>query len=105
MVVLLAGGTSCGLLNRQPNGRISVKVVSWPLVKKFAEPDAGLPGHKVTLINTEGHSVVAQKTTDAYGEVVFDVPAGTYSVLGVGDQPEDVKVYPDRVVSLKLIVH
>jgi hypothetical protein len=57
--------------------QISVQVVSWPLVKKLAEPDAGLPGHKVTLVKLADHSVVAEKFTDVYGTVLFDVPAGT----------------------------
>jgi hypothetical protein len=96
---------SCAFLKRQPNGQISVQVVSWPLVKKLAEPDAGLPGHKVTLAKLADHSVVAEKFTDVYGTVLFDVPAGTYTVLGIGTEPENVMVESGQIVKLKLVVH
>ena len=85
--------------------QISVQVVSWPLVKKLAEPDAGLPGHKVTLVKLADHSVVAEKFTDVYGTVLFDVPAGTYTVLGIGMEPENVMVESGQIVKLKLVVH
>ena len=96
---------SCAFLKRQPNGQISVQVVSWPLVKKLAEPDAGLPGHKVTLLKLADRSVVAEKFTDVYGTVLFDVPAGTYTVLGIGMGLENVTVGPHQKVKLKLVVH
>ena len=96
---------SCAFLKRQPNGQISVQVVSWPLVKKLAEPDAGLPGHKVTLLKLADRSVLAEKFTDVYGTVLFDVPAGTYTVLGIGTEPENVTVESGQIVKLKLVVH
>ena len=82
-----------------------MQVVSWPLVKKLAEPDAGLPGHKVTLIKLADHSVIADKITDVYGTVLFDVPAGTYIVLGIGMEPENVTLESGQIVKLKLVVH
>jgi hypothetical protein len=72
----------CTLFTPQPKGQIVVQAVSWTLVKKWAEPDAGLPGHKVIVQSAEDHSVIAEKTTDASGILVFDVPAGRYIVLG-----------------------
>jgi hypothetical protein len=106
-VALLASANSCAFSNHQSIGRISVQVVSWPLVKKLAESDAGLPGHKVTILKSADHGLVAEKLTDTYGTVVFDVPAGTYTVLGMGfsNEPETVTVEPGQVVKLKLIVH
>ena len=55
--------------------------------------------------SAEDHSVIAEKTTDASGILVFDVPAGRYIVLGVGDKPEAITVESGRVVKLKLVVH
>ena|ERR1700730_9220562 len=83
LISLIAG---CALFNPQPKGQIVVQMVSWPLVKKMANPDADLPGHKVTLQSAEDHSLIAEKTTDASGILVFDVPPGRYIVLGIGDQ-------------------
>ena len=64
-LVCLIGGlailASCTFLKRQPNGQIMVQVVSWPLVKKLAEPDAGLPDQKVTLLKVTDRSVIAEK--------------------------------------------
>ena len=96
---------SCAFLKRQPNGQISVQVVSWPLVKKLAEPDAGLPDQKVTLLKVTDRSVIAEKFTDVYGNVLFDVPAGTYTVLGIGMGLENVTVGAGQRVKLKLVVH
>jgi hypothetical protein len=98
---LVAG---CSLFTPQPKGQIVVQVVSWPLVKKLAEPDAGLLGHKVTLQRADDHSLIAERTTDASGILVFDVPAGRYVVLGVGD-PETIVVQSGRSVNLKLVQH
>jgi hypothetical protein len=95
----------CALFTPQPKGQIVVQVVSWTLVKKWAEPDAGLPGHRVMVQSAEDRSVIAEKTTDASGILTFDVPAGRYIVLGVGDKPEAIAVESGRVVKLKLIVH
>src|SRR5277367_6041243 len=75
---------SCASLKRQPNGQISVQVVSWPLVKKLAEPDAGLSGQKLILLKLADRSIIAEQVTDAYGNALFDVPAGDYVVRGVG---------------------
>ena len=51
----------CTLFTPQPKGQIVVQAVSWTLVKKWAEPDAGLPGHKVIVQSAEDHSVIAEK--------------------------------------------
>jgi hypothetical protein len=82
-----------------------VQVVSWPLVKKLAEPDAGLPDQKVTLLKVTDRSVIAEQFTDVYGNVLFDVPAGTYAVLGIGMGLENVTVGAGQRVKLKLVVH
>ena len=100
-LLCLIGGlailASCAFLKRQPNGQIMVQVVSWPLVKKLAEPDAGLPNQKVTLLKVTDRSVIAEKFTDT--------PAGTYTVLGIGMGLENVTVGPRQKVKLKLVVH
>ena len=96
---------SCASLNHQPNGQISVQVVSWPLVKKLAEPDAGLPGQKLTLLKLADHSVIAEQVTDVYGNALFDVPAGDYVVRGVGMGLANVTVEAGQRVKLKLVVH
>jgi hypothetical protein len=103
--VLISLVSGCALFPSQPKGQIVVQAVSWPLVKKYAERDAGLPGHKVVVQNAADQSVVAEKTTDASGILVFDVPAGKYLVLGVGDQPAEVAVESGATVKLKLVVH
>jgi hypothetical protein len=104
-VVLISLVSGCALFPSQPKGQIVVQAVSWPLVKKYAERDAGLPGHKVVVQNAEDQSVVAEKTTDASGILVFDVPAGRYLVLGVSDQPVSIAVESGRTAKLKLVVH
>jgi hypothetical protein len=96
---------SCASLKRQPNGQISVQMVSWRLVKKLAEPDAGLPERKVTVLKGADRSVIAEKSTDVSGTVRFDVPAGTYIVLGIGIEPETVMVESGQIVKLKVVVH
>jgi hypothetical protein len=96
---------SCAFLKHQSKGQISVQVVSWPLVKKLAEPDAGLPNQKVTLLKVTDRSVIAEKFTDVYGNVLFDVPAGTYTVRGVDMGLENVTVGAGQRVKLKLVVH
>jgi hypothetical protein len=104
-LISLIGG--CTLFTSQPRGQgqIVVEAVSWQLVKKYAEPDAGLPGHKVVVEKEEDRSLVAEKTTDGTGILVFDIPAGKYLVLGAGEQPIDVAVESGATVNLKLIVH
>jgi hypothetical protein len=69
VVTLISFVSGCSLFTSQPRaqGQIVVEAVSWQLVKKYAEPDAGLPGHKVVVEKEEDHSVVAEKTTDATG--------------------------------------
>jgi hypothetical protein len=104
-IVLTFLVNGCALFPAQPKGQIVVQAVSWPLVKKYAERDAGLPGHKVVVQSVENQSVVAEETTDASGILVFDVPAGKYLLLGVGDPPEEVAVESGSTVKLKLIVH
>ena len=36
---------------------------------------------------------------------IFDVPAGSYTIKGIGDEPQNVIVSPGQTVGLKLIVH
>ncbi|MBV8773106.1 MAG: hypothetical protein JO166_12380 [Deltaproteobacteria bacterium] len=97
--------SNCSLFRHQPAGHISVKAVSWKLVKKYAEPEAGLAGHKVTIINRLNGRVVAEKSTDNLGYAIFDVPAGNYTIKGVGDESQNVVVSPGQTVGFKLIVH
>jgi hypothetical protein len=106
MVILLADGTGCSYLQgTPPNGKISVQAVSWTLVKKLAEPNAGLSGHKVTILNPADRSVIASGTTDNSGIIEFDVPDGTYTLLGASDEPQSVKVQAGQTVNFKLVVH
>lgn len=105
-VILLADATGCSYLQRAPqNGKISVQVVSWKLVKKLAEPDAGLSGHKVTILNPADRSVIASGATDSSGLVEFEVPQGTYTLLGASDEPRSVQVQAGQTVNFKLVVH
>src|ERR1700733_15277174 len=103
-VTILFIVAGCTLFTPQPKGQIVVQVVSWPLVKKLAEPDVGLLGHKVMLQMAKDHSLIAEQTTDASGVLVFDFPAGRYIVLGVGD-PETITVQSGGSVNLKLVQH
>jgi hypothetical protein len=82
-----------------------VKAVSWKLVKKYAEPGAGLVGHKITVLNFSDRRMVAEKLTDNLGYATFDVPAGSYTILVFGGEPQNVVVHPGQTISLKLIVH
>jgi hypothetical protein len=92
-VILLADATGCSYLQgTPPNGKISVQVVSWKLVKKLAEPDAGLKGRKVTILNPADRSVVATGTTDGSGVIEFDLPPGSYILVGASDEPQSVQV-------------
>jgi len=95
--------SSCALF--RPTSHISVKAVSWKLVKKYAEPEAGLVGHKITIIDPSDGRVVAEKLTDNLGYAIFDVPAGRYTVEGIGSEPQNVDVSPGQTVGFKLIVH
>jgi hypothetical protein len=104
-IALISLISGCVFLSSQPKGQIVVQEVSWPLVKKYAEPDAGLPGRQVVVHNAADQSVVAEQTTNASGILAFNVPAGKYLVLGVGDQPEEVAVESGQTVKIKLVVH
>jgi hypothetical protein len=105
-VALLASATGCSYLQRTPpNGKISVQAVSWKLVKKLAEPNAGLTGHKVTILSPADQSVIASGTTDSSGLVEFDIRPGTYTLLGASDQPQNVQVQPGQTSNFKLVIH
>jgi len=105
-VVLLADATGCSYRQgTPPNGKISVQVVSWKLVKKLAEPDAGLKGRKVTILNPADRSVVATGTTDGSGVIEFDLPQGSYILVGASDEPQSVQVQAGQTLNLKLVVH
>lgn len=108
-ISLLALVTGCASMSRPepqapPNGQISIVVVSWPLTKKLVVPEAGLPNHKVTLVDPADHSVIATERTGKDGTVLFDLPPGTYEVLGAGD-PRLVHLASAEQVNLKLIIH
>ena len=106
MTILLASATGCSYLqSKPPNGKISVQAVSWKLVKKLAEPNAGLGGHKVTVLNPADKSVVASGTTDSSGIIEFDVPPGTYTLIGASDQPQSVQVQSGQTSNFKIVVH
>jgi hypothetical protein len=96
--------SGCGSMSRQPNGQISIFVVSWPLTKKLVVPEAGLPNHKVTLVDPSNSSVVATELTKQDGTVLFELPPGTYEILGAGD-PTTVYLGPGEHVNLKLVIH
>ena len=87
------------------NGKISMKAVSWEQAKILAEPDAGLIGHNVSLVNPEDRTLIASGTTDKLGRVTLEAPAGTYTLLGASDEPETVKVEAGKESKFKLIVH
>ena len=97
--------SSCALFRHQPSSHISVKAVSWKPVKKYAEPEAGLAGHKITIIDPADGRVVAEKLTDNLGYAIFDMPAGSYTVMGIGGEPQKVVVSPGQTIGFKLIVH
>ena len=88
-----------------PNGKILMKAVSWKLVKKLAEPDAGLKGHKVELLDPLERTVVASGTTDNTGVIEFEIPPGTYTLIGASDEPQVVQVQAGQTDKFKLIVH
>jgi hypothetical protein len=88
-----------------PNGKIAVQAVSWKLVKKLAEPNAGLSGHKVTILSSTDRNVIASGTTDSSGLVEFEVPHGTYILLGASDEPQSVQVQAGQTINFKLVVH
>jgi len=103
---MLAAASGCSYLEPTPApGKISVQAVSWKLVKKLAEPNAGLSGHKVSVLNPADKSVVASGTTDSTGIVEFDLPPGTYTLMGASDQPQTVQVQSGQTSSFKIVVH
>ena len=104
IILMLEVFGGCALFHRQ-TGHIQVKAVSWKLVKKYAEPEAGLAGHKITIIDPADGRVVAEKLTDNLGYAIFDVPAGSYTIKGIGGEPQTVVVSPGQTVGFKLIVH
>jgi hypothetical protein len=106
--ILLASATGHSYPQQAlPSGKISLKAVSWRLVKKLAEPDAGLRGHEVTILNPADRTVVASGTTDSSGLIEFEIPPGTYTLLGASDEPEtvQVQVQAGQTAKFKLIVH
>jgi hypothetical protein len=105
IIGMLCVFSSCMLSSHQPAAHISVKAVSWKLVKKNAEPEAGLVGNRITIIDSSDGRVVAEKLTDDLGYAIFDIPAGSYTVMGIGGEPQRVVVSPGQTVEFKLIVH
>ena len=105
LTALVSVFSSCGLFSRQPAGHIMVKAVSWKLVKKYAEPEAGLAGEKLTIIDPSDGRVVAEKLTDNLGYATFDVPAGSYTIKGADGESDKVVVSPGQTVGFKFIVH
>ncbi len=105
-LIPLADAAGCSYLqSTPPNGKISVQAISWELVRKLAEPDAGLSGHRVTILNPEDRSVIASGTTDRSGLIGFEVPQGTYTLVGASDEPQGVQVQAGQTVRFKLVVH
>jgi hypothetical protein len=105
-IILMAEAIGCSYLRgTPPNGKISVQAVSWKLVKKLAEPDAGLSGQKVMVLNPEDRSVVASGVTDSTGRIEFDVPQGNYVLVGASDEPQNVQVRAGQATVFKLVVH
>jgi hypothetical protein len=106
IAVLIANLPGCSYLqSTPPPGKIEVQAVSWKLVKKLAEPDAGLSGHKVSVLNPADKNVVASGTTDASGILSFDLPPGTYTLIGASDEPQSVQVQSGQTSSFKIVVH
>ena len=106
MVALLIAWSVGSSYVRTPSmGNISVQAVSWKRVKTLAEPDAGLPGRRITVINPINQTIVASAKTDSSGLVKFNVPAGNYIVLGSSDEPDKAEVKPGATTKFKLIVH
>ena len=106
MAILLANATGYSYMQQtSPIGKISMEAVSWTLVKKLAEPDAGLRGHKVTVLNPADQTVIASGTTNRSGLIEFEIPQGTYTLLGASDEPQRVQVKAGQTTKFKLIVH
>lgn len=106
MAILFVNAVGCSYLQSSPpNGKVSVQAVSWKLVKKLAEPNAGLSGHKVSILNPADKSVVASGTTDSTGIIEFDLPPGTYTLIGASDEPQSVHIQSGQTANFKLVVH
>jgi hypothetical protein len=60
--------------------------------------EARLVGHKITIVDASDGRIVAEKLTDDLGYAMFDVPAGSYKVMGVGGEPQNVLVSPGQTV-------
>ena len=106
MAFLCGNAAGCSYLRSSPpDGKISVQAVSWKLVKKLAEPNAGLSGHKVSVLNPADKSVVASGTTDSTGIIEFDLPPGTYTLIGASDEPQGVQIQSGQTANFKLVVH
>jgi hypothetical protein len=106
MTILLAQAAGCSYLQgTPPPGKIEVQAVSWKLVKKLAEPDAGLSGHKVSVLNPADKRVVASGITDSSGILSFDLPPGTYTLIGASDEPQSVQVQSGQTSNFKIVVH
>jgi len=104
--ILLADATGHSYIHQTPpNGKISLKAVSWELVKKLAAPNAGLSGHEVAILNPADSRVIASGTTDSSGLIEFEIPPGTYTLLGASDDPQTVQVQAGQTAKFKLIVH
>jgi hypothetical protein len=106
IAIMLANATGYSYLQQTPPiGKISMKAVSWPLAKKLAEPDAGLRGHKVSVLNPADQTVIASGTTNRSGLIELEIPQGTYTLLGASDEPQRVHVKAGQTTKFKLIVH
>ena len=104
--IVLTGLAGCSYIQGPPpNGKITVEAVSYKLVKKLAEPDAGLKGHKATVLNPADKSVVASGTTDSSGILEFDLPPGTYTLVGASNEQQSVQVQSGQTANFKLVVH
>ena len=57
------------------------------------------------VIDPADGRVVAEKLTDNLGYAIFEVPAGSYTIKGIGGEPQTVVVSPGQTAGFKLIVH
>jgi len=106
MGILLAHATGHSYVDQSPrNGKVSLKAVSWERVKKPAEPDAGLSGHEVAILSATYRSVIASGKADNSGLIEFEIPPGTYTLLGASDEPQTVRVQGGQTAKFKLIMH
>ncbi len=106
-MTLLAFTIGCSSITRTPSqtGTVSIEAISGKIAQKLAEPDAGLSGHKVTILNPADRSIGASGTTGSTGRLDFDVPEGTYTLVGASDEPQNVQVHAGQTLNFKLVVH